>query len=212
MTIPTSWYVPSTGQQVKEKNGAGSPGLSSDVQCLNPLAAVGYDALPCSADPRISCCWWPLIVITFFLFLVSIEEKFPHDDDVCITWSETLDRQALGYTKLPSYDPQRRSFDMWNGDDWVGRFGSRYWADYPHWPGGDPGLGDNNPLPSQVIRYHIDGLHMELFLLIPASLWAAWSLLYARHLLWGPARGRGFDISTHYAPPRPEAGAEAPSP
>ena len=137
---------------------------------------------------------WVLVPLTPLILFKSFDEIGPHDEDVCFSWHETLDRSALGYTSLPAYDP-KYGFDSWTGGDGVGWFGSRWWADYPFWPGGDPGLGANNPLPSKVRRWHIDGVHKGLFLLMAPALWTLWGLVYARHRLCGPARGKGFEVA-----------------
>ena len=143
-----------------------------------------------------------LVPLTLLILFKSLDEIGPHDEDVCYSWNEILDRPALGYTSLPPYDP-KSGFTPWNGGDVVGWLGSRWWGDFPYWPDGDPGLGPNNPLPPKVRRWHIDGVHTGYFLLLIPALWTVWGLAYARHRLSGPARGPGFDMSPSTREARP---------
>ena len=65
---------------------------------------------------------WVLVPLTFLIFFKSLDEIGPHDEDVCISWNEILDRAPLGYATLPPYDATY-GFTPWNGGDQVGWFG-----------------------------------------------------------------------------------------
>ena len=137
---------------------------------------------------------WVLVPLTVVILFAVQTEVMPHDDDVCVSWEEVIDRPAA-YVALPSYD-LRFGFDVFDSGDRTYWFGSRYWSDYPYWPDGDPGLGIGNPLPPKVKRWHIDGVRKELVLLLVPILWSGWGFVFAWHRLRGPARGRGFAVSS----------------
>ena len=137
---------------------------------------------------------WVLVPLTVVILFAVQTEVMPHDDYVCVSWEEVIDRPAA-YGTLPSYGVAY-GFDMYADSERTNRFGMRYWSDYPYWPDGDPGLGPGNPLPPKVRRWHIDGVRKEWVLLLAPILWSGWGLVFAWHRLRGPARGRGFAVSS----------------
>src|SRR3954463_11060956 len=70
------------------------------------------------------------------------------------------DRHRAGYHQLPEY--QQGYFDLYRSESFGGRFFSYSVADEAYWPDGDPGRGEQNPLPPFVKRYHTCAIADEM--------------------------------------------------
>jgi len=126
----------------------------------------------------------PLTVLD--VCLVSLED-WPHEHHVWWTWEQTLDRAAAGYTSLPRFDANRREFDHWGGEMEYGAMGFMEWYDEPYWPGGDPQLSENNPLPPKVRRVQTVGIDKGVLILLPIPLWIVWFWMWGRHAARQPS-------------------------
>ncbi len=77
----------------------------------------------------------------------------------------------------------------------VGPF-SYFEEDEPHWPGGDPGMAANNPLPPKVRRWGNYGVPAPAVVLALIILWCLVLVPYLPYLLSDESRRVGFDVKT----------------
>jgi hypothetical protein len=113
-----------------------------------------------------------------------------------------IPREELGYDHLPEYVISRKKrhprppFFGTYLNEWhdYGPFVYYVW-DMPHWPEGDPGLGDKNPLPPLVARGEIYGVSPELPLGLLTGGWICWGVLWGRKFLRNRfSKGHGFEV------------------
>lgn len=141
--------------------------------------------------------WLPCNLVLLFNLLT--EGAGPFDNSVTYTIVTMIDRRTLGYHYVPKYTtaPERADggyfalyVNEWHED---GGFGYCVF-DAPHWPDGDPGLGDQNPLPPLVRRCEIYAVPPSLVLLLLGTGWAWWCWLFYKDYRRRPSKALGFDL------------------
>jgi hypothetical protein len=158
--------------------------------------------------------FWLLFAVvpaTAALLFWAVDEGYgPYDDFSTFRRSEVIPRPGV-YTALPPYDNRYgwTCFNGWESQTWYGKV---MVLDMPHWPGGDPGRGRDNPMPPTIERCYIYGINSWLPASAAVLLWVGWVLVFVRHRATRPAAGKGFEVRLCGARPGAVPAADAAPP